>query len=926
MLATLKWFAAAVAFAAMAATATAADSWVRTEARAGDFPLVRKGHAATLLYSERDAKVVSIAVQDLAADIARVTGAAAIARACDLSAEDSSPVLALKTCTSSAGSDTAQPLVIVGTLGRNALIDEWVRAGKLETGATAKQWESFVIAVVERPMAGIEQALVIAGSDRRGTAYGVYELSQAIGVSPWYWWADVPPHQQAKELYVSDVHRFGPPSVKYRGIFINDEDWGLRPWAAKTFEPGTGNIGPKTYRKIFELLLRLKANTLWPAMHPGTTPFNAIAQNRQLADDYAIVMGSSHAEPMLRNNVGEWQVDPEKYNYVTNRDGVRAYWEQRIRENARYENSYTLGMRGIHDSNMQGPKTDAERIRVLEQVFADQRAMLMQHVGAPIEQIPQVFVAYKEVLGLYRQGLKVPADVSLVWPDDNFGFIRNYATPEEHTRPGGFGVYYHLSYLGRPLSYLWLSTTPPALIWEEMTKAYDHGARTLWIANVGDLKPAEIGTEFFLQLGWNAGLDLKGYLPRWAEREFGPEHAREIAAVMNEFYRLNAIRKPEHLQWWLPREAPRPSPFSQSEIDARLQDFRDLQTRADKVYAAMPASRRDAFFQLVAYPVRGAALANARYFFGEQFARQASQDSADSQRLAQLASAADTALREQTRLYNESVANGKWRHMMSLEPADSEWSSMRIAKWQLPRYAARDRSNRESVLDRRSHAPVGRKVQGHDEPGTRVASNNEATRNEHGSSTSTADETARKQHGGSIVNSNEPTVDERGNALVEASPHIDAGAWAANIKSGAAGWQIIPGLGHTGRAVAVFPTTAQSIDLAQAAERAPRLEYDVQVAKAGALTVTVHLLPTRAIIAEHGLRLAVGLDEQPPAMIRVNIQDDSAEWAQSVLNASVPGAAPLSAPSPGAHKLKVYMIDPGVVLDRITLEPRAAAR
>ena len=315
-------------------------------------------------------------------------------------------------------------------------------------------------------------------------------------------------------------------------------------------------------------------------MHPGTPPFNSIAANAALADKYAIIMGSSHAEPMLRNNVGEWEQDPNGFNYQTNRDGVHRYWEERVAANARYENMYTLGMRGIHDGVMQGPKSDAERAALLERIIADQRALLKKHVNPQVEQVPQLFVPYKEVLAQYQQGLKVPEDVTIMWTDDNFGYVRRFPTAAERQRSGGFGMYYHLSYLGSPLAYLWLSTTPPALVWEEMTRAYEAGAQRVWIANIGDLKPAEIGTEFFLQMAWDIKRwradNLPDFLVEWAAREFGGRDAGEIAAIMQEYYRLNFRRRPEHLQWWLPKEQPRPAAWTLAEADARLREFAAL--------------------------------------------------------------------------------------------------------------------------------------------------------------------------------------------------------------------------------------------------------------------------------------------------------------------------------------------------------------
>jgi hypothetical protein len=447
LLACLFWLACAGAHAGTPAGRLTRADWVTGERHPGDLVLADASGAAPIVIADGDAKVVGIAARDLAADIEAVTGR--------------KPRV---------GSATARTAVIVGTLGRSALIDRLTASGKLAAGQLAGAWESFVIATVEQPLPGVERALVIAGSDPRGTAFGVYELSQAVGVSPWHWWADVAPAHKAGLYVTAGLRRFGPPSVKYRGIFINDEDWGLQRWAATTFEPEYGSLGPRTYAKVFELLLRLKANTLWPAMHPTTKAFNADPRNAALADDYAIVMGSSHAEPMLRNNVSEWHEPAEHFNYATHASTVLDYWRERIEANKRYENMYTIGMRGIHDGRMQGPKDEAARIALLEKIFADQRALL------PPGSL-QVFTPYKEVLPLYEGGLRVPDDVTLIWPDDNFGYVRRYANAAEQRRAGGTGVYYHLSYLGAPLSYIWLYTTPPALVWEEMAKAWEHGAR-----------------------------------------------------------------------------------------------------------------------------------------------------------------------------------------------------------------------------------------------------------------------------------------------------------------------------------------------------------------------------------------------------------------------------------------------------------------
>jgi hypothetical protein len=855
-------------------------TWVSERGSPGDFPLVSTGRAAAIVVDPEDFKVVSIAAHDLAADIERVTGQKPELRESE--------------------KGLASPAVIIGTLGHSRLIDALAAAGKIDVAAVRGRWETFVIATASMlgeaasaagaPRLRQVPALVIAGSDRRGTAFGVYELSQAIGVSPWHWWADVAPERKRELFVAAGTRKFGPPSVRYRGIFLNDEDWGLQPWAARTFAPEDGGIGPKTYAKVFELLLRLKANTLWPAMHKCTRPFYSFAADAPLADGYAIVIGSSHAEPMLRNNVSEWTAPAKDYDYVTNREGVRRYWEERVAATGRYESIYTIGMRGVHDSAMVGPKTDAERIATLEQIFSDQRAMLAKYVrpggraianalspesGVTAERrvrdnppclqsasagVPQMFCAYKEVLGLYRAGLKVPDDVTIVWPDDNFGYVRQFATAEERKRRGGFGVYYHLSYLGAPLAYLWLSTTPPALVAEEMGKAYDHGARQIWIANVGDLKPAEIDTEFFLQMAWDIGQWGRGgegaFLREWAAREFGAAQADEIAGIMQGCYRLNFQRRPEHLQWWRPRETPRASPFTAAETRARLEAFGGLVARVERVRAALPAGRQDAFEELVGYPVEASALANERYFAGETAALDGNGEAANR------AWTADAELREKTRRFNEVVAGGKWNGILSLEPADGQWRSMRIAPWKQRRFAPRAAGEEAGVS---AVAPEG--FEGFLETGGVVA--------------------------------------------IEAAHYSSRGAG-----DGGATWERIPGLGRTADCVAVFPTTMPE---ATAMRETPRLDYKVCFAGGGEREVRVTVLPTHPIDRSGRLRLGVALDEAAPELLALDVNDGGPEWAQGVLDEARTLKGSLRVTSTGVHTLHVYGVMPGVLVEKIVI-------
>ncbi|MFN3860713.1 MAG: glycosyl hydrolase 115 family protein [Roseateles sp.] len=558
--------------------------------------------------------------------------------------------------------------VWVGTVGRHPQID----AAGLDLSRLRNCWECFHIELLRKPAPGVSQALVIAGADRRGTAYGVYTLSQALGVSPWLWWADLAPLKRGP-LHVSlNEALHDGPAVKYRGLFINDEDWGLHPWASHTFEPEARNIGPRTYEQVFRLLLRLKANTLWPAMHQVSGAFNANPRNAELAQRYGIFMGSSHAEPLLRNNVSEWTAPHDQYNYATHGAQVRDYWAQRLKANGRYDNLYTLGMRGIHDSGMQGGGTLAEKQALLNRVLADQRELLRQHVGDPT-QVPQVFVPYKEVLPLLP-GLALPDDVTLVWPDDNFGYLRQLPAAAQAQRSGGSGVYYHLSYLGAPLSYLWLDTTPPALVAEEMGRAFDAGARRLWVVNAGDIKPHEVNLSHWFDLAWNPAavraLGQPAYLRDLAQRLFG---IADIADIWDGYYRVNFERRPEHLQFHLPGERVKRSGWPAAVVDARLARFAQLLARLDAVRPRVAAAQRDAFFQLVEYPLRASALANERFFALERYAATLEPDPAGARALAARAVRADRRLKALTARYNA----GRWPGILAEEPADGLWTSYR---------------------------------------------------------------------------------------------------------------------------------------------------------------------------------------------------------------------------------------------------------
>ena len=538
---------------------------------------------------------------------------------------------------------------------------------RVDVDSLTEKWETFSIQKHQ-------DNLIITGNDVRGTVYGIFELAEQLGVSPWKWWADVKPLKKSKlEIQLPKNGITQAPSVQYRGIFLNDEDWGLQPWAANTFEKEVGDIGPKTYEKIFELLLRLKANTIWPAMHPCTQGFFTVEGNKEMAQKYHMVIGTSHAEPMLRNNVSEWDHDAGSYNYVTNAAQINAYWQSRLDEIKESDNSsiMTLGMRGIHDSGMEGIKSKKEGMEIVENIFANQRSMLAKTFDKPIEKIPQVFIPYKEVLDLYDEGMKVPEDVTLMWTDDNYGYIRRLSNEEEQKRAGGSGVYYHLSYWGRPHDYLWLSTTQPGLIGYEMSRAYANGAKKIWIANVGDIKPAEYTMEFFLDLAWDVtSIPPKNstiHLKQWAAREFTPDIADRVAAIMDEYYRLAMLRKPEYMGWSQtePTTPTQLSEFTKEEAMRRIASYHSLEEKTESLTAFLPKERLSAWFQLVEYPIKAAAQMNYKFLYHQLAAT--TNTSEEQKKYSNQSSKAYEKIKELTLAYT-NLENGKWKYMMSMAP------------------------------------------------------------------------------------------------------------------------------------------------------------------------------------------------------------------------------------------------------------------
>jgi len=533
------------------------------------FCIAKDGKTSTIVVDEQDWKGVIRAANDLGDDVRKVCGTA-------------SPIV------NEISSDKYN--IVVGTIGNSNIIDKLVKQRKLDVSRVKGQWESFVIDIVD-------ENLVVAGSDKRGTIYGIYEISKRIGVSPWYWWADVPVQHQ-DELYW-DAGRFVQPSpkVKYRGIFINDEWPSFGEWATEHF----GGVNSKMYAHMFELLLRLKANYLWPAM--WATAFNEDdPESPRLADEYGIVMGSSHHEPMMRahqeylhrkEEVGPW-------DYATNKERVDKFFLEGMQRNKAYDNLVTIGMRGDGDVAM-GKGDDEDNMKTLREVIKGQRSIIKKVYGRE-DAVPQLWAIFTEVQRYYDAGFTVPDDVTLLLCDNNWGYIRRIGRDFERKRKGGLGLYYHIDMNGGPWNDRWVNTTTIPKLREQLNLAYQTGLDRIWIINVGDLKPKEVPIDFIMHYAWDpesikAG-DEQAWLESFTGSVFGIDYAKEAADLIAKYSKYNLTRKPE-IQV--------PGIFNTQEMEMMDSLWLSLTARAEALRIKIPADAQDAYYQLVYYPVMASA-------------------------------------------------------------------------------------------------------------------------------------------------------------------------------------------------------------------------------------------------------------------------------------------------------------------------------
>ena len=615
-----------------------ADQFVSFSDKEDVFTLVKPFVAAPILIDNNIDSGILKAITNLSVDIDKVTGVSPLLKVDKVSAEET--------------------VLLIGTIGKSKYIDDLVKNKKINASELHGKYEKYLIQTVQNPFEGVKEALVIAGSDKRGTIYGIYELSKQIGVSPWYYWADVPIKKQQNIYIKRGKYTEGEPAVKYRGIFLNDEAPALSGWANVTF----GGFNSKFYEKVFELILRLKGNFLWPAMW-GSAFYDDDPQNGVLANEMGIVMSTSHHEPMAMAQ-SDWHRYvkrnslPNIWDYTKNTKALQESWRFGMKRAKDWEKVVTVGMRGDGDEAM----SEDTNIALLEKIVKDQRKIISEVTGKKPEETPQVWALYKEVQDYYDQGMRVPDDVTLLFCDDNWGNVRKL--PEINSKPhkGGYGMYYHFDYVGAPRNSKWININPIQRVWEQMNLTYTHGVDRIWVVNVGDLKPMEYPISFFLDMAWNPSQfnphNLLDHTEKWCEQQFGSTYAKEAARLINLYSKYNRRVTPELLN------DKTYSLENYNEFETVMNDYRNLVIDAMRLYYLMPSEYKDAFDQLVLFPINACSNLYEMYYAQAKNKLYAAKKDVQANYWADKVK--DCFKRDSllTVHYNQTIAGGKWPHMM----------------------------------------------------------------------------------------------------------------------------------------------------------------------------------------------------------------------------------------------------------------------
>lgn len=926
------------------------------------FSIVKDRKAADIYVDPSDWKGVIRAAKDLGDDIKKVT-------------EVSASVIE-----NAAGNNMS---ILIGTIGKSAIIDKLIAEKKIDVSSIKDKWESFIIQTVDNN-------LVIVGSDKRGTIYGIYDISEKIGVSPWYWWADVPIKKSPNLFIKKGRYIQESPKVKYRGIFINDEWPSFGGWTHAKF----GGFKSQMYVHMFELLLRLKANYLWPAM--WSSSFNEDdPMNPVLADEYGIVMGTSHHEPMMRahqeysrrrDQIGAW-------DYINNRKNIDKFFSEGIERNKKFDNLITIGMRGDGDSPM-GKGDDDENIEVLHDVIEGQRQIIRDVYKKDPKEIPQLWAIFTEVQRYYDAGLTVPDDVTLLFCDNNWGQIRRTGPLKEKKRKGGMGLYYHIDMNGGPWNDRWVNTTTIPKLQEQLNLAYQTGLDRIWIINVGDLKPKEFPIDFIMRFAWDPlaipASQTWTYTVEWAKQIFGSEHAEDIADIVSKYSKYNLMRK---------AEIQHPTIFSHvnyNESERMLQMWHDVVNKAEVLESKIPIEARDAYYQLVLYPAKASAGVAEMYIAAGKnniYAKQGRISANDYFNRAWVLFELDKKLSD---YYNDSMSKAKWNIMMS----DNH---IGYQNWPMPKKNELPEMFEVKPLE---NPAMGVAIEGSELHWPETNSKAELPVFDVLNKSSYYIDVYNKGKGEFIFNvtANKPwikcTVEkgqvskesrfyvsidwsilsdgqhegiiqiQEGDVIIPVSviakkyvlpetsqPYfggigefsIPASKYNVNVPGKHAKWNFVPGLGRNDGCMNIDPVTAPSATIKLAA----RLEYNIFLPEDGNIIACLGILPTQDVNPERGLRIAVSIDDDKPIVLdaRKGLSDTFKEYTvANIVKSKIIKPLPsvnkdlalvgygqprrrdifdfmrwldvdLSNKKAGLHTLKIYMIDPEIVLDQIVINP-----
>ncbi len=754
----------------------------------------------------------------------------------------------------------SQVTIVIGSLDKSALLKKMIRQYRILTTDLNGQWEGYKMLTVQDDG---QHLLIIIGSDRRGAAYGAMEISRRIGVSPWNWWADVPVRKKSQLWIARDSILQDAPKVKYRGIFINDEAPVLSSWSKEKF----GGFNSRFYDRVFELMLRLRSNYIWPAMW-GNAFYDDDSLNIKVADAYAIVIGTSHHEPLMRAH-DEWRRYGKKqlWNYDSTKAGLQEFWTSGMKR-AWNEKIVTVGMRGDGDEPMSRETATA----LLERIVKDQRSIISKTTRKPASQTPQLWALYKEVQDYYRKGMRVPDDVTLLLCDDNWGNLRMLPKPGEPKRKGGYGIYYHFDYVGGPRNYKWINTNPLPRVWEQMNLAWQHGVKQIWIVNVGDIKPMEFPISFFLDYAWNPDRigadDLFEYTRQWAAQQFGSTHSDAIAQLLAAYGKFNSRRKPELLDQ-------NTYSFNYNEWETVVADYTALKEKAEQIQLALAPEFQDAYFQLVLHPI--AASSNLYQLYHQvalnhkAFAEKSVSTNYHAEKAREFYER-DSLI---TLAYHR-INNGKWNNMMSQ-------THIGYTYWQQPEV---------------NKMPAVKTIMA----GTGYQSLPD-----------TLIQIAKAAYPKEV---NYPAFFEFNGVVSMESTNFSRKQETAEIQ-----WEKLPDHGRTGDAITSFPVTAAESKLN---ENTPFLEYEIYTYSQDSITLLAYFSPSLNFYgSDNGLQYAISIDEEQPQLISLNKEDKtsiSGIWNKWVADNCIVKTSRHFLSQPGKHRVRFWRVSNGVVLQKLVLD------